>query len=250
MLTPMPGSANALLLVRLLAAHFVADFVLQKRSWVQERLDKKWRSPWLYAHGAVAGIAGYLFAAVWDAAWLPIVIFLSHVLFDGAKAHAGDTARSFLLDQLAHVIIVVACWAALVRLGIPDILNGLASVALSLHAWTLALAYVVVVWPVGFWIGKVTEPWRNEIGEGADGGLARAGLWIGRLERILILTFLLLDRFEAIGLLVAAKSILRFGEIRGRNGRKVAEYVLIGTMISFAAALLVGLFAKWLIQRL
>ncbi|MFO7902720.1 MAG: hypothetical protein R6U98_08675, partial [Pirellulaceae bacterium] len=52
---------------------------------------------------------------------------------------------------------------------------------------------------------------RDEVGDVGTEGLFRAGLWIGRLERVLILTFFLLQRFEAIGFLIAAKSIFRFG---------------------------------------
>jgi hypothetical protein len=46
----------------------------------------------------------------------------------------------------------------------------------------------------------------------------------------------------AIGFLIAAKSILRFGELRAH--RKEAEYVIIGTMWSFVCGLLVALAAR------
>jgi hypothetical protein len=38
--------------------------------------------------------------------------------------------------------------------------------------------------------------------------------------------------------LLAAESILRFGEIKEPSQRKVAEYIIIGTMMSFGWALL------------
>lgn len=64
-------------------------------------------------------------------------------------------------------------------------------------------------------------------------------MWIGRLERFLILTLVLLKQYEAIGLLVAAKSIFRFSA-----SRSVGEYVLIGTLLSFTIAITVGLVAS------
>ena len=84
---------------------------------------------------------------------------------------------------------------------------------------------------------------RNAENGGPAGelGLDRAGLWIGRLERTLILTFVLVWRFEAIGLLIAAKSILRFGDASSPGRRKETEYILIGTLVSFALAVGVGL---------
>ncbi|MGC9455494.1 MAG: hypothetical protein ACP5HU_11625 [Phycisphaerae bacterium] len=86
------------------------------------------------------------------------------------------------------------------------------------------------------------------------GGLEEGGLWIGRLERALVLTFVLMGQYQAIGFVIVAKSILRFGEVSPSRpgGRKMAEYVLIGTMLSLLLALAAGLvvvmlrFGTWL----
>jgi hypothetical protein len=52
----------------------------------------------------------------------------------------------------------------------------------------------------------------------------------------------------AIGFLIAAKSILRFGELR--DHRKEAEYVIIGTMWSFACGLVVALATRAVLASL
>ena len=52
--------------------------------------------------------------------------------------------------------------------------------------------------------------------------------------------FLLMDQSSGIGFLIAAKSILRFGEIKDASQRKVAEYIIIGTFLSFGWALLIS----------
>jgi len=67
--------------------------------------------------------------------------------------------------------------------------------------------------------------------------LRNAGRLIGITERFLVLTFMLLNQFAAIGFLIAAKSILRF---QGKESIKT-EYVLIGTMLSFGLAIGTGL---------
>jgi hypothetical protein len=90
------------------------------------------------------------------------------------------------------------------------------------------------------------EPWRREMKRTSSQGLDKAGLWIGYLERTLILTFVLLNQFEAIGFLIAAKSIFRFGEIKSPQSRREAEYILIGTMISFVMAIMLGLCTTWI----
>jgi hypothetical protein len=95
-----------------------------------------------------------------------------------------------------------------------------------------------VIWPAGLLIAYYTRNWKNDI---HDMGLYEAGKTIGQLERILILTFVLIGRFEAIGFLIAAKSVFRFNQIQEHKERKVGEYILIGTMLSFAISIAVGL---------
>jgi hypothetical protein len=70
--------------------------------------------------------------------------------------------------------------------------------------------------------------------------------WIGILERILILIFILVGQFAAIGFLIAAKSIFRFNDTR-EDGNIKAEYFLLGTLVSFTLAIVIGLLIKYLI---
>lgn len=114
----------------------------------------------------------------------------------------------------------------------------------SQKIWIVILAYLIVIWPAGIFVERFTAPWRIVINAAHESGLERAGMWIGRLERTLILTFILLARYDAIGFLIAAKSILRFGETRSADSRKESEYILIGTMMSFAIGIGIGLLAK------
>ena len=79
--------------------------------------------------------------------------------------------------------------------------------------------------------------------EGAEPSLPNAGKWIGILERVLVLTFVLTAQFQAIGFLIAAKSILRISVKSEAHARLLSEYVLVGTFISFAIAILIGLSA-------
>lgn len=70
------------------------------------------------------------------------------------------------------------------------------------------------------------------------GGIEKAGEMIGYLERVLILSFILLRAYELIGFVVMAKSIARFEELKNRP---FAEYFLIGTLSSTLIAVLVGI---------
>ena len=64
----------------------------------------------------------------------------------------------------------------------------------------------------------------------------RAGRWIGVLERLLIYVLVLSGSAAAAGLVVAAKSILRFPEISGKPAAIDPEYVLIGSLASWLLA--------------
>ncbi len=77
-------------------------------------------------------------------------------------------------------------------------------------------------------------------------GLRGGGKAIGQLERALIFVFVLINQFSAIGFLIAAKSIFRFGELRDRSNRMEAEYIIIGTLISFLWAIVAALLTRFL----
>ncbi len=67
--------------------------------------------------------------------------------------------------------------------------------------------------------------------------LHRAGRWIGSIERIMAMVLVMLQQYTAIGFIIAAKSILRYNE--SKTGK--TEYVLIGTLLSFSIALIIGI---------
>ena len=61
---------------------------------------------------------------------------------------------------------------------------------------------------------------------------------------MLTLVFVMLEQYEAIGFLLAAKSLLRFKE----TDTVKSEYVLVGTLLSFGIAILLGVVVKLLIE--
>ena len=65
-----------------------------------------------------------------------------------------------------------------------------------------------------------------------------------------MLTLILVDQFAAIGFLLAAESILRFGDTNEKNHRKINEYILVGTMTSFSITIAFGLLLRALAESL
>ncbi len=242
------------LLWLLLIAHVIADFFLQTNRFVRERKEKKIRSFSLYFHSFFAGALSWLTFVVYgicDAWTVPLVIFVSHLLIDIGKTYCSkDGAGLLLLDQLIHISIIVICW--LTYTGQWGIFENLSSDFLCKENTILiTLAYLLVTKPVAVAVGAVVRRWENAIKpsrEESAEGLEKAGAWIGYLERILILTFILMSYFEGIGFLFAAKSIFRFGELTKSKERALTEYILIGTLLSFTLAIGIGVLLHIIIR--
>jgi hypothetical protein len=80
----------------------------------------------------------------------------------------------------------------------------------------------------------------NIIDKNQDIGLVSAGSWIGYIERCLAISFIFMGHFAGIGFLVATKTIFRFGDLTKNKDMKLTEYMMLGTLLSYAIALLVG----------
>lgn len=75
------------------------------------------------------------------------------------------------------------------------------------------------------------------------------GMTIGYSERLLTIIFVVFNQYTALGLVIAAKSILRFPANTSEDKvHKESEYVLVGTMLSLVAGILNGLLVLYAIQ--
>jgi hypothetical protein len=118
------------------------------------------------------------------------------------------------------------------------------------------IGYAILTYPTSAAISYFFKRWqrsfdeeeKKELDTDLKDGLKSAGKIIGILERMLIFTFIILGQYEAIGFLIAAKSIYRFTDLKSSSERKFSEYVLIGTLLSFIIAILVGIVIRKLIS--
>jgi hypothetical protein len=121
---------------------------------------------------------------------------------------------------------------------------------LYLKALIVVAGLVVTLSAGGVVISLAVEPLLREMrrasptdGQGPTAesrGLEHGGRLIGQLERALIFLFVLSGQPGSIGFLIAAKSIFRFGELKEPHHRMEAEYIIIGTMMSFGFGLAVA----------
>lgn len=239
---------NLIILLQLLLAHILTDFILQPKSWIKHKRKHGGKSYILFLHALLAGFLTYLLLQ--QANWWFVALFISltHYFIDWWKIlQKTDNLKYFLLDQLFHLIALIVAWLYLIQ-GFEKLIPFLQDLLNSPKILAVIAAYLIVVFPAGFLIGKATKCWQDEI-ETSDkkNSLEAAGRFIGIFERILVLTFILTDNFAAIGFLIAAKSILRFSDKMEAGARKQTEYVLIGTLMSFAITILLGLLVRQLI---
>jgi len=240
------------LLLGLVLVHLAADFFMQTNLWVTEKNTRHYRSKFVYLHSAIHGLLSWLLLwAVLDEPYASLsmaaVIGLSHALIDIGKSYTpGGKYSWFILDQALHLSVILLVWLHLTEQW---------PLAQQVWAWLIGpkpllvlVVYILAMRPLSFVIAMVIGRWSREIDN--SGSLAEAGARIGLLERFLILTFILIDQFSALGFLLAAKSVLRFGDLREPNHRKLTEYVLLGTMISFALTISLGLLTRAALSRL
>ena len=99
-------------------------------------------------------------------------------------------------------------------------------------------------WAVLILLQRLLRREKEELSAPLQKSLHGVGRYIGWSERFFILLMMLVGYYEGIGFVLAAKSILRMGELRGEQGTRFSEYVILGTLLSFAFAFLMGLLLR------
>ncbi|HEY3370140.1 MAG TPA: DUF3307 domain-containing protein [Prolixibacteraceae bacterium] len=253
------------ILIRLILAHLLSDFVFQSRKWAEEKDAKGFNSGYLYLHILVTGITALLL--VGDINWLlPIaLITVIHGLLDGLKSEVNKRFYNhhspiylFVADQVMHILIIGVIWIFVTN-QLGPVTTELTLVLQNQQFWLYLLGYTLVTVPIAVLIGKITEAWSIELNASPSSsmapptkaradkpGLQNAGKWIGIIERILILTFVLNLQFAAIGFMLAAKSVFRFGDLKDSKDHQKTEYIIIGTFLSFMLSILTGIAINYL----
>lgn len=234
----------------LLTSHLLTDFYFQPTSWVIQKCAKKEKAWQLYVHASVAGFLASLcsfFIGVDSFVVLFFLVAIPHFLIDLWKLYQPQTSFYYLLDQAMHFIHLVLIFFIFSKQTI--FMNVIFNEAFFLKALIVIIGWVLLWQPAGITIGKLTKKYRDEIDEADKGtSLPEAGKMIGLLERTLIFILILQGQLGAVGFLIAAKSILRYSDHeKVNNPIRLSEYVIIGTMMSFLAAILVGLTCTHLI---
>jgi len=251
------------LVLPLFSAYFLAEFVL-----TQDREGETSGLRRVLSRAAIAAILSYLLAGRWRAWPIPAAVLLLHGLIDGLSIRQqARRLPSFLAEHAAHFFALILI--ALLPLIFPAMRPAFRPDAPWLRPAYFSLlallsGILLTVQAGGQLIGWVVEPFIDQMQaarralepEGLEGqdlirqGFARGGRLIGQLERALILLFVLMDQPSGVGFLIAAKSLLRFGEVREGANRMEAEYIIIGTLASFLFGLMIAYGTRWILSLL
>jgi len=239
-----------LLALKLLLAHFTGDFVLQPGKWVEDKLQKKGRSKYLYFHIGVHLLLLLLLLQFQHLGAIALIV-VSHYLIDLGKLSLTNPKNYrwlFVVDQALHLLVLggVLYWISPFPISLGTFLTE--------ETLLLITFLVFVTYVSGIVMRMLLAPYIDEVAkDDADtegGSLKNAGTYIGMLERLFVFGFILMQQWAAIGLLIAAKSVFRFGDLNKGKNRKLTEYVLIGTLLSFGLAILSGMCYMYLAEQL
>lgn len=229
------------LLILQLLAHLVSDFYLQTEKSCKSKADNAFKSGHLYIHVLITFACAWLFSLTVGYWWTALLIAVLHLVIDGLKSICRNLKGAFFIDQLLHVAVIVVAVTLFNNKGVISFPTWLPETKILL--WIVA--FVFCLRPANFFIQNIFKDAKISIPDSGKGqSLPNAGRVIGNVERMLTLVFVMLGQYEAIGFLLAAKSLLRFRE----TDTVKSEYVLVGTLLSFGIAILVGVAVKLLIE--
>src|ERR1700722_19090253 len=240
------------LALAVLLAHLLGDFPLQTSNIVQGK--GRGRRAYL-VHGGIHFLVLALCVAVFVGLellgsllfWIVVGVYVVvHVGIDGAKQglvstkKLADSESVFVLDQALHICTVILLAWFFTRPGWSSVRSQFRwSPATGERVLEAAIVYVAVLFAGGYLIRYLT---RNLVAGSEKPGetqeqVKNAGMYIGWLERFLVVTAILVQSPSMVGLILTGKSIARFPELKER----FAEYFLIGTLLSIGLAVLGGL---------
>jgi hypothetical protein len=231
-----------MIFIKLILAHLLGDFILQPNSWVADKENRKLKSKYLYFHVLIHAVLSLIF--LWDLKlwWVAALVGISHFIIDACKLtfqNAKTKKNWFFIDQFLHVLVIAGVSFYFNEFTIEFFKNQ--------EFLKIVMAALFLTTPASIFIKILLSSWTpvpETAGNIQTESLSSAGKYIGILERLLVFTFIVVDHWEGVGFMVAAKSVFRFSDLAQAKQRKLTEYVLIGTLLSFGMAVLTGILIK------
>jgi len=160
---------------------------------------------------------------------------------DAIEAITENPAHMHFAEIIAHLVVLLFALAQLSpRIPVPYLPGTPGEM---IRIWIIAIAFLLILRPGGMLVSGSIRSWRRDWENSEEVGLDHAGRLIGYVERLLIVMFILVHEYTAIGFLIAAKGLFRI------NDTKRSEYIIVGTLMSFAIAVLIGAITSYLVYQ-
>lgn len=237
--------------ILLLLGHIAGDFYVQtdKISHMKENSVK-----WVAVHSCLYLGSVMLVCCVLSSIhmWtMAVLAALTHAAVDFGKFYYNKgkilsvqkQRTVFIIDQLLHISVLVIAAYFVAQKGAGLHINKFTENffnTIEIPYWP-AISWLTVLLllhkPANIFITKVMSAYRpdKEMNEDND---KNAGRFIGTLERIIMVIFLSIQQYSAVGLVLTAKSIARYNKIAEKPS--FAEYYLLGTLMSTLCAVIVS----------
>lgn len=259
--------------------HLLGDFYFQTDEIAKKKREK---IRYILIHCTIYTLIMYFLIVLqmqhFENAMVPTALIgILHLLVDSIKIDIAKKYEDrpkvemilFLIDQVIHMICIIAIAKGyLITLNIK-ILSFLPAVILEKEKLLLVVMCVMLVLgtPTSILVALVFKMipitvkyadkrmvCKEECEETQFNVLekqasfkegTKIGTWIGILEREIIFMLGMLGQYEAIGFVIAAKSIARYGQL---DNKDFAEKYLIGTLLSAFVAILSVFVCKYIIE--
>ena len=222
------------LLILQIIAHVVSDYYFQTDASSREKNENGFKSKFLFKHAVITFFCAWILSFDIYFVFCALGIAILHYIIDGLKKNLNTSRYSFFIDQILHLVVIfVFVWLSKYYLEQKLVWN----IPIIVKWLVIVLGYLICIKPANIFIRETLVAGNIESISDTSTELKNAGKLIGILERLLVLTFVIIGKLEVVGFLIAAKSILRY---KDTNTIKT-EYVLIGTMLSFGIAMMIGL---------
>jgi len=240
----------------LLLGHILGDFYLQTKG-IAKRKEKSVK--WVFIHGLCyfgAMIITTLPIISFEVVLVALIVSVLHQLIDIIK-YIGlsiivkkfkDTLvierNLFFIDQMLHILTLIFIMYIVIKKDIvirecnvvQEFINIFEVSKVQILSWILA--FLIIHKPANIAIEKLLIVYKPKDKDGNVKMDNKAGRFIGTIERSIMLIFLSIGQYSAIGLVLTAKSIARYDRIS--KERAFAEYYLLGTLISTLVVIIVS----------
>jgi phosphate/sulfate permease len=226
----------AQILILQIIAHLLADYTFQSHDMAKDKLESGFQSKKLKWHILIVFILSWILSFQWGFVVASALIASLHWVIDGLKKILASKTQlakyAFFIDQTLHLLVIIGSVFLFVHFF--DV-QPIIQLPINTHELLIFLGFLLCTKPANIFIGEVLRVYNIQFSD--SDSIQNAGKLIGNCERIISLALILNGQFEAVGFILAGKSILRYKE----SETPKTEYVLIGTLLSFGIAIIIGI---------